>query len=279
MPLKTTVTTIPTRLVKRLASGILLAVLLINSSSCAEKRIPVRFEFSAIWAGEPIACGNDTRFLTDLRFIVSNIVLIDSNGVEHAVQLKPDGRWQQENLALIDLENGQGSCRNGTIEMNNVASGSATTGDYTAIRYTIGVPFEQNHANPLLATAPLDDSAMHWHWRSGYKFLRVGVATPTDGFWLHLGSTGCMGTVQNITECSNPNRITVTNVDFTPDSKGIAIDVAELVSSANLEDGIPSDCSSGPAESECAAPFGALGLARNGRVPAAESTLVFQVRR
>ena len=230
-------------------------------TACSAKHVPVVVEFSAAWDDQTITCNSSDIGLTDLRFFVSNVVLIDSKGSEHELLLTPDDRWQQEDVALIDLENGEGACLNGTPEMNARLSGTAETGDFNAIRFTIGVPFDLNHANPLLAESPLDDAAMHWHWRSGYKFLRAGISTPSDGFWLHLGSTGCKGTVQNISECRSPNRVTVTVSDFTPESQRIDLMLSELFHGIDLYDGKPSDCSSGPPELACAVPFSALGLA------------------
>ena len=101
---------------------------------------------------------------------------------------------------------------------------------------------------------------MHWHWRGGYKFLRAGVATDDDGFWLHLGSTGCEGTIQNITGCRAPNRVEVRLDEFVVGRDSVAIDIEALLAGADLADGIASDCASGPADTSCGAPFEALGL-------------------
>ena len=101
---------------------------------------------------------------------------------------------------------------------------------------------------------------MHWHWRAGYKFMRAGIRNRNDSVWLHLGSTGCEGTVQNISGCAAPNRVTVELSDYSSDGDKIAIDLSALFGNANLHDGIPGDCSSGPSERACAEPFSALGL-------------------
>jgi uncharacterized repeat protein (TIGR04052 family) len=248
------------RSVKRPARSILLVTIFLAITSCSLKRVPVVVEFSASWDGQAITCSSSDIGLTDLRFFVSNVVLIDSKGSEHELLLTPDGRWQQESLALIDLEDGEGACVNGTAEMHAKLSGTSKIADFNAVRFTVGVPFELNHANPLLAESPLDDAAMHWHWRSGYKFLRAGVTTPSDGFWLHLGSTGCKGTVQNISECRSPNRVTVTVSDLVPGTRRINLVLSELLYGIDLNDGKPGDCSSGPPEVACAEPFDALGL-------------------
>lgn len=197
--------------------------------------------------------------MTDLRFYVSEPRLLKSNGESVPVSLSENGRWQQAQLALIDLEDGSGHCTNGTPESNASLRGAVPKGDYTGLQFTLGVPFEQNHADPLTASAPLDDSTMHWHWRSGYKFLRIGLANENDGFWMHLGSAGCQGTIQNITGCRFPNRMTVTLPDFRP-GDGVLIDVGELLQAVDLSDGAVTSCSSGPAENGCRKPFRVFGI-------------------
>ena len=247
-------------LTRRLASRLLLGACLFCCAACPQNRSLVNIEFSATWAGQPVGCSGSEPALTDLRFFVSDVILIDTSLLEHPLSFTNDGRWQQESVALIDLENGAGACVNGTQETNATISGMAKAAEINGIRFTIGVPFELNHANPLLADAPLDDSAMHWHWRSGYKFMRAGISTMSDGFWLHLGSTACEGTVQDISACRSPNRVTVQLAGFSPENNRINVDLAELFDGVDLNDYVNSDCSSGPSESACAAPFGALGL-------------------
>ena len=248
-------------LAKRLASKILIGAALFCCAACPASRSAVNVEFAATWAGQPLHCDKSEHSLTDLRFFVSDVVLIDTDGAEHPVVLTGDERWQQANVALIDLENGEGNCVNGTMETNTTLSGMADTVDIRSLRFTIGVPFQLNHSNPLQADAPLDDAAMHWHWRSGYKFLRAGVTTAADGFWLHLGSTACQGTVQNISACRAPNRVTVELAGLSSQSININVDLSALFEGVDFDDGIRSDCSSGPSESACSAPFAALGLA------------------
>ncbi|MFQ5610294.1 MAG: MbnP family protein, partial [Woeseiaceae bacterium] len=100
---------------------------------------------------------------------------------------------------------------------------------------------------------------MHWHWRSGYKFLRAGVELNNDGFWVHLGSAGCQGTVQNITHCRYPNRVPVLLTDYRSGDTVIA-DLSMLLGAADLTDSEATDCASGPAEESCGPIFGRLGL-------------------
>jgi uncharacterized repeat protein (TIGR04052 family) len=198
--------------------------------------------------------------LTDLRLYVSDIKLGTQSGDFVDLQLDANGPWQQQDLALLDFEDGSGSCENGTAATNTALRGHAKPEDYLGLKFTVGVPFERNHADPLQAEAPLGDAAMHWHWRAGYKFLRAGIRTPEDGFWIHLGSTGCEGTVRNISACRFPNRVTVTLEDFVPGVDTVEIDLEALLASTALDDSVATDCSSGPAETTCEAPFRALGI-------------------
>lgn len=239
-----------------------LAILAVASLcvSCDQWDRGVDIPFLATWNGEPLACDSAAPALTDLRFYVSDPQLIDSEGRIHDVGFATEMHWQNDAVALIDLENGKAACINGTPEVFDHVVGVARAGEYRGLRFTVGVPFSLNHANPLTAAPPLNDAAMHWHWRSGYKFLRAGIATENDGFWIHVGSTGCEGTVGHVTGCRFPNRIQIELPEFTPGKSTVAIDLAALMAGINLEDGVSEDCSSGPAESSCTAVFGALGI-------------------
>ena len=251
------------------------AVFLSLCAACTAKPIPVEIEFDAEWKGQVIRCAERAFGLSDLRFFVSDPVLVDSDGGQHVLVLTPDARWQQGRIALLDLEDGTGGCANGTHAMNSSIRGTVTAADFTGIRFTVGVPFDLNHQNPLLARPPLDDSAMHWHWRSGYKFLRVGVADTGSRRWLHLGSTACEGTVQNISACRSPNRVTVDLPAFSPTANRVLVDLSELFGNAGSTAAVNTNCSSGPGETSCAEFFEALGLPF-GELPGA-SQRVFRV--
>jgi uncharacterized repeat protein (TIGR04052 family) len=246
-------------MIRRLFLLLLCSVLL---ASCSGAKSPLHIEFAPVFGGQVLTCGDTAGAvqLTDLRFYVSEIELVTTSDDVVNLQLEQDGIWQQADLAFLDMEDGQGFCDNGTSDINATLRGLAPDRDYIGIRFVIGVPFDRNHADPLTANAPLGEGAMHWHWRAGYKFLRAGIQTADDGFWLHLGSTGCKGTVQDITGCNAPNRVYVELMDFIPGEDVVEVDLTALVANTDLEDGIATDCSSGPAESDCAASFASLGL-------------------
>jgi len=241
---------------------VLLISLLLALRACSRRPIELVVPFEAIYGGDVIRCdsADSGPRLTDLRFYVASVRAIRDDGVTVEILLHPDNEWQQADLALLDFEDGTGACDNGTPATNTVLRGTLPAGEYRGLLFTIGVPFDLNHGDPLLAAAPLDDTAMHWHWRAGYKFMRAGVRTADDGFWIHLGSTACEGTVGHITGCRFPNRVNVLLPEFLPGKDSVVVDLAALLKETDLLDAEATDCSSGPAERSCEAPFRALGL-------------------
>lgn len=229
--------------------------------ACGEPPMRVEIPFAAHYAGTPLACESSAPVrMTDLRLYIYDIHLTAADDTRHPLLLDPDGRWQQSGLAFVDLENAAGDCENGTPDTHDTIIGTIAAGDYRGLSFTLGVPFDRNHGDPLTARAPLGDPDMHWHWRGGYKFLRAGFRTNDDGFWLHLGSTGCEGTIRNIKGCSAPNRVTIELPEFVPGRDVVRIDLAGLVAAGELDNAQGTDCSSGPAEEHCATAFAALGL-------------------
>jgi hypothetical protein len=112
----------------------------------------------------------------------------------------------------------------------------------------------------MTAKAPLNYTAMHWHWLNGYKFMRVGVSNESDRFWMHLGSSHCDGGIGDGIECRQSNRVVVALDDFDPSRDQIVLDLEPLVTAVNLADRTVSDCSSGPDELACGAAFAVFGL-------------------
>ncbi|MDJ0709687.1 MAG: metallo-mystery pair system four-Cys motif protein [Woeseiaceae bacterium] len=230
------------------------------SLSCSRWDLALNIPFVATWNGTPVSCGSGDPALSDMRFYISNPQVVAADGEARDVRFAVEHAWQNDAVALVDLEDGTGACQNGTKEVVAEVIGVVRAGEYRTLRFTVGVPFQLNHANPLTASQPLDDPDMHWHWRSGYKFLRAGVRTNADSFWIHAGSAGCEGTVGNITGCRFPNRIVVELDGFVPGESTVAVDLARLATGTDLADGEPTDCSSGPAEESCVEPFRALGI-------------------
>lgn len=87
------------------------------------------------------------------------------------------------------------------------------------LNFTLGVPFESNHANPLKQISPLNISSMFWSWQMGYKFMRIDLSAPDDKFSFHLGSVGCQSASRVRApemECENANRVPI-SIDIQPE--------------------------------------------------------------
>ena len=241
---------------------LLIPAFLATLISCSGRQENVEVHFDLQFDGQPIDCETETApvRLTDLRFYVHNLRFVTADQQELPLNLVADGLWQNDRVALIDFENGEGACLNGSGVTNRIARGSYSGGPIIGLAFDIGVPAELNHADPLRAAPPLAYTEMHWHWASGYKFMRAGIETDNDSFFLHLGSSRCEGTIGDIQGCASANRPQIRLTDFDPNVNTVVLDLEELVGAVNLHDGIRSECMSGPANDECRVPFVVLGI-------------------
>ncbi|RAL20003.1 metallo-mystery pair system four-Cys motif protein [Lujinxingia litoralis] len=246
----------------------------------AEQDVTLRF--AAQVGEEAFACGQSYQGLGttattfephDFRLYVSEIEVQHASGEWEALALEQDGRWQHENLALLDFEDASGACQNGTAELRDIVVGRAGEGELTGVRLTLGVPFELNHIDAATAPSPLNVTGMFWNWLGGYKFVRIEGATTglTTGWQFHLGSTECEPAEGGgATACARENRVTVTFEDISLSDDVIVFDLAELVGQTNLDqktENTPSGCMSGPNDPDCAAIFSVLGLPHGDTTP------------
>jgi uncharacterized repeat protein (TIGR04052 family) len=235
----------------------------------------------ALKAGkDAVACGQEiknlgarrtTAQIMDARFYISNIRLLGAGGVEVPFALQPDGKWQTDRVALLDFEDASGMCKEtGTPDLRNIVVGKAPAGKYTGIAFDLGIPFELNHADVAVEKAPLNIQAMWWNWQTGYKFVRVDLATnvapPNDKWFIHLGSTGCgkmekhgssdphgMANKPPEKPCANPNLATVRLTRFDPQRDQIVADLAGLLTNVNIAQSTPkpAGCMSGLDDPDC----------------------------
>ena len=282
----------------------LLAACLAATPVLAEQ--PIELTFAAELGGTPFSCvetydglgatGAPVQVL-DYRMFVSNITLIAEDGSAVPLVLDQDGRWQVENIALLDFEDATGSCTNGTTDMNATVRGTAPDGTYTGVSFDVGVPFDWNHGDPTLAPSPLNLTAMFWNWRGGYKFIKfetspvmadgMNVAESThsegagghggaSGWFLHLGSTMCQSpsrTEAPEAACANPNLMSVTLDGFDPMSQSIVIDPAPVLAASDLTQNAPETspgCMSFPNDPDCTSVLPRLGLPFNDAGPEAQ---------
>lgn len=274
-----------------LVSASLLATVIGVVPATAAETQEVTIRFAAKVGNQPFSCGSTYRLgkpateqtLSDFRFYVSEVALIDAQGKTVPVTLVQDGKWQYQNVALLDFENKTGACANGTTEMRDRVIGTVRKGNYTGLKFTLGVPFALNHEDSTLAPSPLNLTALWWNWQFGYKFARIDLQNPTmesignqqkrqghggeasSGFLIHLGSTACQAetTSEKPTRCSYANRATVVLTRFDPAKNIVVADLARLVATSNLSQNQPKTgpgCMSEPNDRDCSGIMANLGL-------------------
>jgi len=235
--------------------------------------------FRPMVGDKPFACGqtyaglgtSKASFLPyDFRMLVHNVRLVSSAGEEVPLQLASDGKWQSDQVALLDFEDATGECeKTGTQETRLTIVGDVPGGTYKGLHFTLGVPFALNHANAFEAAAPLNTTAMFWSWALGYKFFRIDGKVPQNDnkfYRFHVGSMGCelaSGDPNKVTSCSLPNRAEIKLADFEVGKHAVVVDVAKVLAGATLDKevaGFGAGCQAEPKNTQCAPLFQSLGM-------------------
>jgi uncharacterized repeat protein (TIGR04052 family) len=247
---------------------------------------PVSINFQAVVGTSPFSCSEtyeigSTRSRTtvsDFRFFVQDVVLMDKKGRETPIKLTNDGKFQTDSVVLLDFENGTGTCKNGTPELNTTIRGEVPKGKYAGLKFKIGVPEELNHLDPTKQPSPLNITRMMWSWQSGYKFIRIDTKTAgrPNGYVLHLGSAGCKTDAGGKTTCENPNRPEFSFAKFDIAGDVVKVDLKALYESANVDinqEKTAAGCMSAPDDSDCKSVFLNLGLAFGDAKPVSQTFL------
>lgn len=270
----------------------LCAVAALSTPALADQAVTINFAaeidgkaFSCAETFDGIGATDASVTATDYRMFVSAPALVRADGTLQPIALEQDGKWQVDDIALLDFEDGTAGCDStGNADMNTTLRGTVPDGDYEGLSFNVAVPFDHNHGDPTLAAAPLNATGMFWNWRGGYRFVRIDLV-PTDraedgpkGWFLHLGSTMCAG--ESKTEapsaCGNPNHMPVLFNSFDPASNVVVIDPAQVVADADLRVNAPDTspgCMSFPNDPDCATVMPKLGLPF-GDIPAAPQQLI-----
>lgn len=227
---------------------------------------------------EGIGTTSSKMSVTDFKFYVQDVRLIDKKGKEISVNLVNDGKFQTEKVALLDFENGEGTCTNGTKELNTSIRGTVPKGKYSGVKFIIGVPEELNHLDPTLQPSPLNNTRMMWSWLLGFKFARIDTRTTgrPNGYVLHLGSVNCTKDEAGNIACARPNRPEFSFEKFDLEKNSIVVDLKSLFAGANLDfnqEKTAAGCMSFEGDSDCAPVFKNLGLPFDGN-PAVKQTFL-----
>jgi len=141
-----------------------------------------------------------------VKFYISNIRLVDASGNETAT----------DKYLLVEP---------GTT---NYTAGFFPEGDYTKLRFDVGIDSLTNHADP--STYPVNDPlgpqfpSMHWSWDAGYIFIRIDAIADQDGdgtvespFEMHIGKDSNLRTVEfdvSLNGTGGNNYTTAINVNW-----------------------------------------------------------------
>ncbi len=291
----------PLLLGSTLITGLVAGVGLKVSAQAPES---VTLRFAAHVGDQPFDCGETYELgslstpmrVSDFRFYVSDLHLVDRAGNRVPLELEQDGQWQFETVALLDFEDRSGACVNGTVDTRDVVVGTVPAGDYVGLQFKLGIPFELNHGDVVLAPSPLNLTSLWWNWRGGYKFVRIDLepsqpqagldsstliagtqllthgsghghgGSQARGFAIHLGSTGCQaaeGNQQPTQPCQHPNLAEVEFTSFDPATNVVVADLAALVAETDVttnQPDTPSGCMSGRDDSDCDAILSRFGI-------------------
>lgn len=280
----------PEELKMKKLTGMLAALacsLQLHAQAADEPALEVKVEFAAEINGKTFVCGQtypqigvtaSTITPSDFRLFVSEMKLLTRDGRQVPLQLEQDGRWQHEDLALLDFENGTGPCRNGTAGTHTAVRGRAPQADYVGVEFVVGVPFRLNHNDATVAPSPLNVSGMFWNWQGGYKFVKfdthssglpdAGAGTdrrPAPGFAVHLGSTQCTpaGPGQPSGGCRQSNRMTIRFDRFDLQRGVVVADIGHVLAKANVDvnqEKTPPGCMSALKDGDCPPVMKAFGL-------------------
>lgn len=195
----------------------------------------------------------------DLRLFIHDVAVADESGNEHPVAVKGPESHVVDGVVLLDFEDRTGSCERGSEALFTTLAFEVPDGAYTGLSFAVGVPFEQNHANPALASGPLALGGMHWSWQAGYKFLRFDADREGGaGVRVHLGSTGCTGTMTAVEGCARPNRARVSLARLPSDGQAVVLHLDRLI--GELTEARDGSCMSAPGDLDCLPALEALAL-------------------
>lgn len=205
------------------------------------------------WQGQPLRCDTQLTLAGQVFQLAQLQLFLSDFHQQQAVALTP-GPYNSARVVLLGID-----CQSQDSGQWQIPFATALTPG--PLRFTLGVPMDLNHQNPLLASAPLQQTDMHWSWQHGYKFLRLDL-TGAAQWSLHLGSTGCSGpSVMRAPQqpCSQPNQVVV-ELQYN-DQQQLILDLAPLLHDMAANDG--NSCMSDPQTHSCRQLLPRLGIGAN----------------
>jgi len=225
--------------------------------SCSKKPVESTLTISPLWQDQLINC--DTVFninggkwrIRDFSVYMSQFEYQDAAGRWHKVVLDVNKDSSSE-VVLLTPE-----CSDNAKGYNWQIATKNNIQQWQKVKFTLGVPFELNHENPIFQKSPLNVPSMFWVWRTGHKFLRLEMESEKDDWLFHLGSVGCHAkSAIRAPEkpCQFPNTFSY-EVDL-QENKEINLDVGVLLNEITLNG--DNSCKSSRDNSACLSLFNNL---------------------
>lgn len=225
-------------------SAISLAIAL--SVGCQPVSSPLTLELR--WQGQPLMCQQTIEWQGHKLQLEQLQVYLSDFKQQATLALKPSAT-STDRLVLLGTD-----CASAD-QWQIVFAEPPVSGP---MQFTLGVPADLNHQNPLTAPSVLQAADMHWSWQAGYKFLRLDWQGELP--WsFHLGSTGCASAsvMRAPTKaCQAPNQVPIT-VNYQP-NQPLVLDLGVL-----LQGVVPThdnSCMADPLMPTCQQLFRNLGL-------------------
>ncbi len=148
----------------------------------------LNLEFTNIIASESVVISdkinytnksNETYTISDLKYIISNIVLIKTDGSEFVYP-------KDESYFLINEKDSNSK----KLTLQNIEGA-----EYSKIKFGFGVDQSKYPLEGANFVPTAEENDMIWSWAAGFKFLVFeGTYTPeggeTDNYLIHVGSHG-----------------------------------------------------------------------------------------
>lgn len=253
------------------------ALLLLSSCDTAQNSPSTHVYFKPMFNNKILNCyspfmhSNQQWHYTQLQFFISGIQAKNYANVWQNLPLKTSA-FQSNNSVLLGERcqdaTAQGNLQTKTHKPNNANwqiffTENTNLNNYTHIRFTLGLPFEVNHLNPLIQDSPLNIPSMFWSWQGGHKFLRLELMSASDNWLFHLGSVGCAAASPMrapLQECLQPNRYSY-ELALNKNNPMITFELAELLNNLTVSE--QTSCQSSPESIACQTLFENLKAINN----------------
>ena len=202
-----------------------------------------------------VGASSSTIEARDVRFYVHDVQLVTADGEAVDLSLDSDNAFQLQypradgstgGVVLLDFTDMSSDwcSERGTGATRGFVSGRAPEGDYTGVRFTVGVPEEVNHVDGAVSEAPLNAYGMQWTWASGYRHMKVDVVATTgdkvkESYSFHPGAQGCessTGDVAGPYDCTMPLHAPV-DLELAVGSQAVEFDLGRFYAGDDLNRG------------------------------------------